>query len=203
MNLLPYVISFAAFLISITIHEFSHALAATLLGDMTAKRLGRLTLNPLSHIDPLGLLFLILIRIGWAKPVPFNADNFTHPRLYSILVALAGPTSNFIMALACMYGMKYIPSHLSGNSAILLAEFFKTSIWINVMLGVFNLLPFPPLDGSHFISVAIPASWRQAYARFSIFSIIILLLLLNIPAFQQAFFNAILVTIALLQKLVL
>jgi Zn-dependent protease len=184
MDFLPYVISFIAFLISITIHEFSHALAATLLGDMTAKRLGRLTLNPLSHIDPVGLLFLILIRIGWAKPVPFNADNFTYPRLYSILVALAGPCSNFILALACLYGQEYLTGLVSSNVAILLTMFFKTSVWINVMLGVFNLLPFPPLDGSHFILMLIPEDWQAAYYRLSPFSIIILFVLLSIPAFQ-------------------
>ena len=87
-----------AFLIALTFHEFCHALMATYLGDPTARRAGRLTLNPVAHVDPFGLLFLVLFRIGWAKPVPFDQRNFKYPKLYSILTALAGPASNLFLA---------------------------------------------------------------------------------------------------------
>ena len=87
-----------AFLIVLSVHECAHAFTALLLGDDTAKKMGRLTLNPLAHIDPMGLLFLIIFRIGWAKPVRFDQRNFKHPRLYSVLTAFAGPVSNFVLA---------------------------------------------------------------------------------------------------------
>src|SRR5579862_6695784 len=93
-----------AFLLSLSFHEFSHALAATLFGDNTPKKQGRLTLNPLAHVDPLGLLCLLLFRIGWAKPVIFDQHNFKYPKLYSVLTALAGPCSNFVLAIIMFYG---------------------------------------------------------------------------------------------------
>ncbi len=202
MNIvLSYGMTMLAFLVALTFHECSHALTAYLLGDDTAKRLGRLTLNPLSHIDPIGFLFLILVRIGWAKPVPFNPDNFTHPRLYSVFVGLAGPLSNFILALFFLYALHYMPAQAHPVGRIFVS-FFNDSVWINVMLGVFNLLPIPPLDGSHIISVQIPLAWRGAYMRFQQFGFIILIVLLSIPAFQQAFKNTIFLTINLLHKLV-
>lgn len=201
--LMNVVITIVAFLLSVSFHEFCHALTAYLLGDDTAKKAGRLTLNPLKHIDPIGLLFIILVRIGWAKPVPFDARNFTHPRLFSILVGLAGPLANFALALACLYAAKYLPfDHIASFPRELVQEFIKTSVWINVMLGVFNLIPLPPLDGSHFIEVFIPEQWHYAYYRFQQFSFIILIILLNIPAFQRAFFAAIRITIGLLLHLV-
>lgn len=198
-----FTITVVAFLVSITFHEFCHAFVALLLGDDTAKKAGRLTLNPLAHIDPIGLLFLILIRIGWAKPVPFDARNFKYPKLYSIFVGLAGPISNFLLALLCLYGMKHFPWQIVGSVAQeSIYEFFKTSVYINVMLGLFNLIPIPPLDGSHIISVFVPPQWQYAYYRFQQFSIILLVILLNIPAFQRAFFASIHSVILILTKLV-
>ncbi len=195
-------ISIVSFLLAITIHEFCHALVATLLGDDTAKSMGRLTLNPFSHIDPFGLLFLILIGIGWAKPVPFNPNNFTHPRLYSVLVALAGPCANFVLALFFLYSLKYLPALVSYKVLPTLMEFSKVSIWINVMLGVFNLIPIPPLDGSRIISVCIPQSWLKAYAVFERFSLIFLIILLYVPVFQKGLLNAISAVIIFFERLV-
>ncbi len=196
-------ITIVAFLVSITFHEFCHALMAYALGDDTAKRAGRLTLNPLSHIDPLGLLFIVLVRIGWAKPVPFDARNFKYPRFYSILVGLAGPAANFLLALICLYLLHYIPWGLLGHyAAKIVYEFLKTSVWINVMLGVFNLIPIPPLDGSHIISAFIPESLKPLYYRFQQFSFIILIILLNIPMFQRALFAAITFMVKFLTSLV-
>lgn len=203
MNMvLSYALTLLSFLVALTVHECCHALTAYLLGDDTAKRMGRLTLNPLSHIDPLGLLFLIFVRIGWAKPVPFNPNNFTHPRFYSVLVGLAGPFSNFVLALFFLYALHYMPHH-TGTAGTVFFSFFKTSVWINVMLGIFNLLPIPPLDGSHLVSVNIPMSWRNGYIKFQQFGFIILIVLLSIPAVQKFFFAAVLMVTEFLQKLVI
>jgi Zn-dependent protease len=196
MNVLSTIITLIAFLLSITFHEFCHALCALLLGDDTAKRLGRLTLNPLAHIDPLGLLCLIFFRIGWAKPVPFNPQNFTHPRLFSVFVGLAGPLSNFFLALLSMYGVKYFPTETH------LDLFLHVSVWVNIMLGLFNLIPLPPLDGSHLVHALIPDSWQPAYAAFTRFSFLLLLLLIMLPSFNELFQKAILVTTNALQAVV-
>ncbi len=195
-TILYYAITIGAFLIALTFHEFCHALTAYLLGDNTAKRLGRLTLNPLAHIDPLGLLFLILVRFGWAKPVPFDPRNFSHPRLYSILVGFAGPLSNFFLALLFLYAVHYTPATAATQSFLL--PFFQTSVWINVMLGVFNLIPIPPLDGSHTLAALLPESWQGTYRKFAQLGFFLLIILLMIPAIQKAFLATIIITIGLL-----
>lgn len=196
MNLVASAIAIVAFLFAITFHEFCHALCAYFLGDDTAKRLGRLTLNPLAHIDPLGLLCMIFFRIGWAKPVPFDPSHFSHPKLYSVLVGLAGPFSNFFLAVLCLYGIHYFPSETH------LDAFLQISVWVNVMLGLFNLIPLPPLDGSHLLYALIPDSWHAAYVTFQKFSFIALLLLIMVPSFNIAFQKAIIATIGALHTLV-
>lgn len=196
-NIVSTAIAIVAFLFAITFHEFCHALCAYFLGDDTAKRLGRLTLNPLAHIDPLGLLCMILFRIGWAKPVPFNPENFSHPRLFSVLVGLAGPFSNFVLAVLGMYGIKYFPTETH------LDLFLQVSVWVNIMLGLFNLIPLPPLDGSHLVHALMPESWEAGYATFQKFSFIALLLLIMLPSFNIVFQKAILITSAALQTLVI
>ena len=193
-------ITLISFLLAITFHEFCHALTAYALGDDTAKKAGRLTLNPFAHIDLIGLIFLLLFRIGWAKPVPFDAHNFKYPRFYSILVGLAGPAANFLLAFVCLYlavhGFWQF-AHPYEAYAIL---FLKDSSWINVMLGVFNLLPIPPLDGSHLIAVFIPERFKPAYYRFAQYSFVLLIILLNIPTFNRALFSAIKSTSSFLQR---
>ncbi len=204
MNIGSTLITVGAFLASISFHEFCHAFVAFLLGDDTAKKAGRLTLNPLAHIDPLGLLMIFLVRIGWAKPVPIDPRNFRHPRLDSIIVGLAGPASNMLLALVCLYLMHHLPWNLMTTTLrTLLSDFLQISVWINVMLGLFNLIPLPPLDGSHFIQALLPKSLESAYYRFQPFSIIILIILLTIPPIKVAFFEAIVHTISWLNSLVL
>ena len=115
--MLTQTLAFAAlitppFLIAVVLHELAHAVAATVLGDDTPRRAGRLSLNPFRHIDPIGLLFLLIFRIGWAKPVPFDPRNFKYPRFYAVLTGLAGPFTNFVLAIGFMYLLKYIPFHL-------------------------------------------------------------------------------------------
>jgi len=143
-----------AFGIVLSVHEAAHAGMAYLLGDDTAKRMGRLTLNPLVHIDPIGLLCLLLFKIGWAKPVMFDHRNFKRPKLYSVLTAYAGPASNFVLALLMMVFLKYLPvNYMSASMVVTFANLLKVTAWVSVMLGVFNLLPIPPLDGSHILTV--------------------------------------------------
>ena len=185
-QLLEIIATLIAFFGAVTFHEFSHALAAYVLGDETAKQAGRLTLNPLKHIDLIGLICLFLFRIGWAKPVPMNMQNFKHPKLYAVLSAFAGPISNFILALVSLYAFKYIPSLFGNNSfALFFTMLFKVSAQLNVMLGIFNFLPIPPLDGGHLIQALIPESMQATYYRFLPVSIIILLIVIMLPATQN------------------
>jgi len=143
-----FVVWAAAIIIAITIHEFSHALAGTWQGDMTAKNQGRLTLNPLSHLSGVGFLMLLLVGFGWGKPVPFNPYNLKSKRWGPALISIAGPASNLILALfsgAIMKAFVYFDALEQGN---LLLEFLYLLVIINVILMIFNLIPIPPLDGS-------------------------------------------------------
>jgi len=135
-----------AFLASLTLHEFSHAWAATLLGDQTAKRMGRLTLNPMSHVDPIGLLCVFLIGFGWGKPVPFNPYNLKWPKWGPVFVAFAGPISNLVMSILAIVVLSWVGPLLGGDN--LLVVFLAVCAELNVALLVFNLIPLPPLDGS-------------------------------------------------------
>ncbi|MCK4312264.1 MAG: site-2 protease family protein [Candidatus Cloacimonetes bacterium] len=146
------IIQLPILLISLTIHEFSHGFVAYMLGDDTAKRAGRLTLNPISHIDPIGLIMLFIARIGWAKPVPINPNNFQNYKRDTALTAAAGPAANFLMAIF----LSLIFNFANGKEMILygssVSQFFMSmllfAILINLALGIFNLLPIPPMDGS-------------------------------------------------------
>lgn len=193
-----------AFLFALTFHEFSHALVAYLLGDDTAKKLGRLTLNPLAHVDFIGLLFLILIRFGWAKPVPFDHRNFKYPKTYSIITALAGPLANFVLALACMYVVKYC--HCAGFSPAVTKTFvqiFATTAYVNIMLGVFNILPLPMLDGSHILTALLVDKYPEFVLWLYKYSFFILLILILMPPVQAFLVKSILAVEILLQSLVI
>jgi len=129
-------------LMALTVHEAAHAWAADKLGDPTAKNAGRLTLNPLAHLDPMGTLALIFIHIGWGKPVPVNPNNLKHRARDNFLIALAGPFTNLLTALLAAVVLRF-----TGNIPIL-ASFLSTFIILDIFLMVFNLIPVPPLDGS-------------------------------------------------------
>jgi len=192
-----------AFLISLSFHEFCHALSATLLGDDTPKKQGRLTLNPLAHVDPLGLFFLLLFRIGWAKPVIFDQRNFKYPKLYSIITALAGPMANFFLALVMLYSIKYFPVlGLSAPVTLSFLQIFQATAYINIMLGVFNLLPIPPLDGSHIIMVFLTEKYPEAAIWLYRYSMFILLALFILPQTRVMLINLIVIAEKLLQQLV-
>lgn len=161
----PFIIvSLLALYVSLTVHEFSHALTAFLQGDNTAQRAGRLTLNPLKHIDPIGTVLVPLLGalsgfpfIGWAKPVPFNPYNLKRGKWGSVYVALAGPASNFIMALVFLGLLRLAVSVIGMSGSNLLVMFLMMLVMINVVLGIFNLIPVPPLDGSKLMHALLDA----------------------------------------------
>jgi Zn-dependent protease len=151
---------------SITFHEFSHAAVATLQGDDTARSRGRLTLNPIAHLDPLGSIALILAGIGWGRPVPYNPTNLRNRRFGAVIVSLAGPASNFVLALAAVVAVRLIyPTAETAFDIPFSLRLLDILVAVNVILGVFNLLPIPPLDGSSLLSLVLPPS-RQSIVRF-------------------------------------
>ena len=169
-------------LICLTIHELAHGAAALALGDDTAKRMGRLTLNPIKHIDPIGFLMLLVVRFGWAKPVPVDMRNFRHPKFGMAVVALAGPVSNFLLAALILLFQVPIVRLLQGGDGIgyLVGDMLRMTALISVFLGVFNLLPIPPLDGSKVVFSLLPDaqhSWLMRYERYGFFLLIALMLM--------------------------
>lgn len=151
-NPLLFLMITVAIIFALTIHEFFHAWTAFYLGDSTAKDQGRLTINPLAHLDPFGTLLLFIAGFGWGKPVPFNPYNLRNQKWGPALVALAGPASNFFMALIVGFSLRFLT--LTDPYLFLFLSYF---VWINLLLGIFNLMPIPPLDGSHILSVLFPA----------------------------------------------
>jgi Zn-dependent protease len=146
LKLLPGII------IGLTVHEYCHALVAQMCGDSTSKEMGRVTLNPLKHIDPLGFIMLIVAGFGWAKPVQFNEQNLRNPKTDVIKIALAGPLSNAAIAMVLsilfsIFSRIVIANQIAGM--YLVSEVFRYAIYINWGLFIFNLIPLPPLDGSH------------------------------------------------------
>lgn len=168
-----------ALLVAITIHEASHAFVADRLGDPTARLMGRLTLNPLAHLDPLGTLFLLLARFGWGKPVPFDPFNLRHPRRDSALISLAGPSSNLILASALSIFLRIVPYFPLPHFAFLLIQAFLIPIIIlNVGLAIFNLLPVHPLDGFKIVTGFLPKNLAYQWQELEPYGLFFLLLLL-------------------------
>lgn len=137
-----------AILLTLTIHEFSHALVGKLHGDKTAEYEGRLTLNPMAHLDPMGFILLLLFGFGWAKPVPYNPYNLKDPKWDSVKIALAGPFSNLVMAILAGIAFQVLVGGGMIQSMNLLAVFLFLSILLNLFLMLFNIIPVHPLDGS-------------------------------------------------------
>jgi len=171
--MLEFFIWFIALLVAITIHEFAHAWMADYLGDPTARLSGRLTLNPLAHLDPLGTLALFLFHFGWGKPVPVDPFNLRDPRRDAALISLAGPAANLILATVLSLILKL------GAPLPLLFLFFQPIIVLNVSLAVFNLLPVYPLDGEKillgFLSEKKAHQWEKTLSQYGPFFIILLL----------------------------
>ncbi len=151
-----YLMVVISILFGFTVHEYSHAQAAYSLGDPTAKSQGRLTLNPLAHFDPFFTSLIFIIGIGMGKPVPFNPFNLRNQKWGPSLVALAGPASNLLMALMTGVSLRFLEF-----SNIGLVYFLACFTWINIILGVFNLIPIPPLDGSHIFLAFLSHSFER------------------------------------------
>jgi len=168
----------AAVLLCLTVHETCHGLMAYALGDPTAKRMHRLSLNPLRHIDWFGLLLMILCGFGWAKPVPVDPRYFRKPKQGMALTALAGPASNFLLALALILAGKAVYAYADPTqAAVSLFSFLLTTAVLSTGLGLFNLIPIPPLDGSKVLAAALPdqAYWKlMHYERYGMLLLILL-----------------------------
>jgi Zn-dependent protease len=192
-----------AFLFAISVHESAHAWMANRRGDPTARMLGRVTLNPIKHIDPFGTILLPAIALyynngifGWAKPTPVDPRNFKNPVLDDILTSVIGPISNFVIATASLIllalisltsplGHRLIAEKALYQAGVLtppdsplvpLVLFLDVNMWVNILLGVFNLIPVPPLDGSHVLRHFLPDPIRRAYDTFGMFGLLLLVI---------------------------
>ena len=172
-NLSTILASMVAIAVAISVHEFGHAYSAHLLGDDTAKMYGRMTLNPAKHLDIMGLIAMLIVHIGWAKPVPVNPNNFKNYKVGNVIVSLAGVTANIITAIICVLINKYVNMFAIN----LIAQYV---IVYNVGFAAFNLLPLPPLDGWGVISSFIPYKYNEiAYKYESMSSMIFLIFILT------------------------
>ncbi len=163
------------------IHEYAHALIATKLGDNTPKYSGRLTLNPMAHISPMGAVMIFLCGFGYAKPVNVNPRNFKDPKKGMALTAIAGPVSNLIMAVICIFLATFFANIYNSNPTILFLAVYYFLYFagvVNVNLAVFNLLPIPPLDGSRILQLLIPAKYYFKFMQYERYIVIIVFVLI-------------------------
>ncbi len=190
-------------IIAFTVHELSHAVTADYLGDPTPRRMGRITLNPLKHLDPVGTLLLIIAGFGWAKPVMINPMNMRgNPRTSMAIVAAAGPISNLLMAaIAAVFFRLGLVSFVQGSGAFSLSLLMSEFIWINLILAFFNLIPIPPLDGSKILYAILPSELVYRLRPLEQFGFLILM---AVVFFVPAVLNVLvgLPAVALLQLLI-
>jgi len=188
-KLISILFSIPCVLIAITFHEFAHGYAAAKLGDPTAESLGRLTLNPLKHLDPIGALCMLFFRFGWAKPVPVNVRYFKKPRRDMAIVALAGPLVNIVLSFIGMLLFRILSAILlssgvmtsggfAANALSMTLTFLMYFFQLNASFAVFNLLPIPPLDGSRIVSIVLPPKLYfriMQYEKYIVLGVLILL----------------------------
>ncbi|OES44862.1 site-2 protease family protein [Domibacillus iocasae] len=172
---LPFVI--ISLLVAFTVHEFAHAYTAYKFGDDTAKDQGRLTLNPVHHLDPIGTIFILIAGFGWARPVPVNRRNFKNPKLAGVLVSLAGPLSNFLIAFISL-GALYL---IGAGAPVFVFQLLEMMVWLNVLLFVFNLLPFPPLDGYRILEDLAPPNLRVKLTQYEQYGVLLFLIVVITP----------------------
>lgn len=189
VNIFSIIISVVALVIAITIHEFSHALVADRLGDPTPRSQGRLSLNPLRHLDPIGTIMIFLVHFGWGKPVQIDPYNLKNPKRDELLISLAGPASNLLLAALLSLIIRFFP--LNNLSGIII----YTIIQLNVVLAVFNLIPIPPLDGSKIFLNLLPnntsSQWQETFDRYGF---ILLIIFLFIPIINGTTLVSIIIT---------
>lgn len=173
-------------IIAMVIHEYAHARVAVALGDFTPKLMGRLTLNPRAHIDPVGLLMLFLIRFGWAKPVVINPNNFRQPRRDDILVSVAGPLANLLTAFVTLFLLVLFSQmgFLLSQGTILVCRLI---IIYNINFAIFNLIPVPPLDGAHILQQLLPRELGWRFASLERYSLLIMIVFIMTPILQYVF----------------
>ncbi|SHO48640.1 site-2 protease family protein [Desulfopila aestuarii] len=194
-------------LLALTFHEFAHGFVANRLGDPTAKIAGRLTLNPLKHLDPIGTLAFFFIKIGWAKPVPVNPQFFVHPKKDMLWVALAGPLTNLTLAVLSAMLAKFVwflasvlpATPLVAGVLVPVNGMLIASVWINLLLCIFNFLPIPPLDGSRILVGILPDKLALSYLKFEKYGFILVLIL----AFSGILSKIILPIISLVHRILL
>jgi Zn-dependent protease len=207
-------ISLPPLLLALTLHELAHGYVALRFGDETARWAGRLTFNPIKHMDPLGTFFILFGMItrapiiGWAKPVPVNPHNLRRPHTDMIWVALAGPATNLVLATASAFGLRWFPdlrwfadSPLALSIAVPVYQMLRASLWINVGLAIFNLLPIPPLDGARVLNGVLPRRQAITFSQLEPYGFIILLVLFMSGAIQQVIYPLILGTIRFLMTI--
>ena len=178
---IPYVV--ITLMLAFTFHEFAHAYVAYKFGDMTAKKQGRLTLNPIQHLDPFGTILILIAGFGWARPVPVNRFYFKKPRLAGVLVSVAGPLSNLVLAsigFIVWYALNRFGSIPSDN----FIDFLNIFINLNVVLFIFNLLPLPPLDGYRIVEDLAPNHIRAKMTQYEQYGVLIFLILVITPLDQ-------------------
>jgi Zn-dependent protease len=184
-NPLVFIFSMLGLIVAISIHEFSHALAADRLGDPTPRLQGRLTLNPLAHLDPIGTIMLLLVHFGWGKPVQFDPFNLRHPRRDSAIISLAGPVSNFLLAILCSIvihilftvRLTLLTNAIAGSALTIIIAILQPVIIFNIALGVFNLVPIHPLDGFKIVEGILPDEYARQWKELEPYGMIFLLFL--------------------------
>ena len=201
MNIIDLIVTFGLLIIAMTVHEFSHGWVAYQLGDHTAANQGRLTLNPLAHIDPIGTVLLPLLLFitthgqfvfGAAKPVPINYWALKNPRRDVMLIGLAGPLSNILAAILLSVALSIL------RPVSVAALLIRDLAFINIILGIFNLIPIPPLDGSRILGGLLPPSLAQSYYKIEPYGFMILILLMAIGMLNLIVWPAVLLTARIL-----
>lgn len=180
-NLMEMVAGLPGLVMALALHEYAHARVAVAMGDFTPKMMGRLTLNPMAHIDPIGLVVLLIARFGWAKPVVINPHNFHDRKKGEILVALAGPAMNFLLAFLALGVMIF----LTHTMRIEMSYGLRAVLWLivvyNINFGIFNLIPLPPLDGSRILMAVLPYEMQYRFAALERYSMIIFIIFIATP----------------------
>ena len=180
-SLVEMVAGLPGLIMALALHEYAHARAAVAMGDFTPKLMGRLTLNPMAHIDPIGLALLLIARFGWAKPVVINPNNFRDRKRGEILVALAGPAMNFVLAFLALAVMIFCTHTLRMEMSYGLRSVLWLIVIYNINFGVFNLIPIPPLDGSRILAAVLPYEMRYRFAALERYSMLIFIVFLATP----------------------